>query len=458
MGCRCGRGEQALSHYGSPATLRSYENDLWLRFLERESPESLRYPMIRSEYGAKFSTPGAKSYEGIIIGAPAHHVDEQGDWVPCGDQLLIGNDGVYGLPHNSLRALPDGLAHRKLAWTPASIGVIENGRFKEIWIAEPHRIHGNTIIQNIGPVIHEILVEPWVLNDWYIIQDMPAVDGDALALEILIKGHGETGAPWAKDASGRYFNLDTMFLDGRYYKMIPLELLQSMSFPVIIDPEIYGGPECWVQRQSGSSFNDCRNGSVTSGANNLTSGRIGVNHPNASTWICARCAGKWVATTYSGTIISADVKMSCSSDPDNRNRNETLSFARADWQEYTCPALSLEFSPVKDRCRLATLGADLGTLSYYENTIGCTSPIGTYGAWFALNSGDITHLNNYYGLGDSRYLNWCLEPKNMHNGTDPAPTAGDAATLFMWLPQKGANGGPALRFNAEDVGFVWLVS
>jgi len=453
MGCRC-RNKPVIDKVSG---FHRSKNDPWVRFVEQQSPELLRWPMERNEYGAKFYLPDRGVYAGIISGAPEHFINERQDWEAISGTLHPMGDGAFGLRHRPFRVLHDRIQVERFTWTTASIGILANDKFRPLWKPGKPYVVGDKVISQIGPIRHEITVDRWSISDAYMIEEMPSVEGDALAVEILQSSPFVSGVPYMVGAKGGYHELKTKVIDGRYYKVVPLALLENLEFPVKVDPELGGGEECWIQRNSAISFEDCRWSTATSGGDSFNQLRVGVSRDGASAWTCARNAGKWNAIAYSGAIVTADVKWSCSQDRDGWNVNETYSFARTDWYEYSCPVIGGDAGLVKDRCKLSTLGADIGTQDYYLNTIGCTDP-GTYGAWFTLQAGDIAHLNSTWGLGSTRLLNYCIEPKNMHNGNDIVPNSGDIAQLWMWLQQKGSNGGPVLRFNAEGVGFIWLVS
>jgi hypothetical protein len=415
-----------------------------------------RYPMQKNSHGVRFNL-GRGDFGGLLANNVFHW--EHGEWQDVDPIAKPNRAGGFGWAHlPEMQIHPGGyLQKRELTYGIRSIGVMQRGEYRPKWRAGACGIDRNRLLQACGPYEVETTFDMGSTKQEILLPQMPAVDGDALVLDYFARGlvpPDRCGAkPVVVDALGREVPMQRWRTPWGKQESIPLDVLASLAFPVVLDPEICGGGLANWSAGANDNYASARATALSwNGA--ATTNELGQRYAASAgaDYNVNRHGNKLIATAYSGLITAAQIRMSCSAITRIPVTDDSWQFKQCDWDAWDPPDL-FTIENVFDCIRTSTEGALLGLNTYYYG-LGCSNIVGScvYGDYYDLTAADCTWLNSHNGLGGNLY--WGVMSEKEHDAT--APTTVDSCFMHT---SRGSICPTCLKFNeAAGGGWSWLVS
>lgn len=323
----------------------------------------------------------------------------------------------------------DGITYRL-----RSAGVMDGGVYTPLWVPGLSMVADNIFTQQVGPFIHQVRFHRFGYNDEFWLYEMPDLVGDKFAIQYDAVGLAPPDQcpcrPYLIDGGGEVHPVEKKRWEGGKFKLVDLALLEQLSFPVMIDPEITTADshDCWAQGYS-TSFSTAR--ATAANYNYHTQFRdvgmriqLGTGYYRIARWSLAMDA-----TGLSGTIENAKMKVDCYTNyfNDHTKINDYFMFKRYDGSAYDpCTNLTIAEN-IFDGVRDAPGETLLSSIDQHLE-IGCGSGTEDYTPWKNLNGDDITHLDTYDGLGNDLW--WGIMTKDDENAVD-GMSDGDAKMLTL---------------------------
>jgi hypothetical protein len=427
--------------------------------MERDAGDWLRRPMRRHQHGVEFNLGHGVTGGFRVSGMPQVHTWDGSEWVLPDYSPKLAHDGsVIFQPVSGVRWAGDtfhGQDGRAVALRSA--GVLDKGLYHPLWQAGPLHASPFLLRQTVGPFEHEVHVLQGSMRNDIIIHEMPTLPGgDALAFEFcadrMLPPEQCPCHPWYQDAVGHRADVTKLRWFGGRYEYIPLTNLEHLTFPVVIDPEVSTqdfqcSPFC--QSVFYAESHACAPPANAFAFVIATPYLIGQFHTmdEPSFYGTERVLGGWPSGTTCGIITSASVKMACYFT--GGGGTDDIYFKRAEADGHTCGA---------GDARLLFQSVDvLGTTKVGDmaelRTTGCSTVTPVYAPYYPLAADDITHLNTYFGFGNSsnKPLYYGLQSKDDNDETTAPWSLNDAKYIRVW---------PAVFLKYESVGsggYIWLV-
>lgn len=418
-------------------------------FLQKEIPEMRGLHMERRHNGFAFKRSESE-YDLVLSAAPAHYQDGR-YWKPIDRQPQPRNGG-FGFPWAKMGVNPDNeIFVGRSGYKLKSVGVFEGEKYIPLWQPEMLYAGIDSMVGHVGPFLYSLKYTEIGFSEELLIEEMPPLAyGDTLALEYdcigLLPPSQCKCKPWARDATGEIFYIGKKRKESGAgkFSMISLDLLSSMAFPVVIDPEISAVVDtCWSYG-SDASFSTAR--STSTGGHGFSAfDNVGIRYTGTTYWI-----GRWGlvfdSSGSTGTIETASLKMHCSTDAYSANINDAYVFKQCDWGAWLSCSNNTMYESMHDASRDSVKGATITTIFELLN-LGCGVTPRHYCPWANLLVGDVTHLNNNDGLGNNLYF--AIISEDDHNGYEGGLGADDAKMIYLGYQM-------VLRINARGH-FAWVI-
>jgi hypothetical protein len=416
--------------------------------------------MRRHRSGVEFNLGHGQTGGILVSSVPPVHAWDGSEWVLPDYSPKVAHDGsVIYRPLSAVRWAGDtfhGLDGR--AVTLRSAGVLDKSLYHPLWRAGPLHASPFLLRQSVGPFEHEIHISQGSMHSEIHIQEFPSLPGgDALAFEFcadrMLPPEQCPCHPWYQDAVGHRADVTKLRWLGGRYEYIPLADLERLTFPIVIDPEtstqdFQCSPFCQAVQYVDSHA--CTPPATAFPFVVTTPYLVGQLHTmdEPSFYGTDRVLGGWPSDVDCGPITSAEVKLACYQ-TGGAGVSDDIYFKRAEADGLTCGAGDARTLFQSVDVLGTTKVGDMGEL----RATGCSTVTPTYAPYYALAADDLTHLDNFYGFGNSmgKPLYYGLQSKDDNDEVAPPLALLDAKFIRVW---------PAvfLKYTAAGCGgYIWLV-
>lgn len=428
--------------------MASIAPDWWGHYPVRPIPNGFEFNLGHGVGGAILSTHNV------------HYWD--GRWKEMDDRPALDHSGGYGFPYAlKTRILPGGaILNGRNSYKLLSMGVRRGKDYVPVWKPGPLKVeHGARVVQSLGPYDVVTDFEACGRKQDILLPEMPPVDGDELVLEYAVENMLPPDLcpcnPIAIGGDGAHVPMHKWRIPGGRCEGIPLDVLASMRFPVILDPTVElaaAGP--WARGQR-CTYAAAR-GSASSWSGSTACTPLG-QYVSGDYYVYRHCQKVNCNALASTELNAVRLRASCCSTVLVADHDDTMQFSEADWKTWDPPDL-FTIENIYDLILSATKGADLWT-TYELQTAGCFPLVAdcVLGSWHSLSAADVTYLaTHHFDLASpSKYLYGGLLSKNDTNNTAPTgidavyTREGSATCGVLWeITYGGIAGG----------GWVWLIS
>ena len=419
-------------------------------FLENEIPEMRGLHMERRHNGFAFKRSEAE-YDLVLSAAPAHYQDGR-YWKPIDRQPQPRNGG-FGFPWAKMGVNPDNeIFVGRSGYKLKSVGVFEGENYIPLWQPEMLYAGIDSMVGHVGPFLYSLSYTEIGFSEELLIEEMPPLAyGDTLALEYdcigLLPPKQCKCKPWARDATGEVFYIGKKRKENGAgkFSMISLDLLSSMVFPVVVDPEINTGTDNCSSYGESTVFATARS-TAFGGSPDSAHRDVGIRLGGDSYYRIYRWGLLFDSSGSTGTIETAGIKIDCYTNPYSANINDAFVFKRCDWGGWLSCNNSGNYESMHDGARDAVRGVTITTIDRLI-AIGCESAKLNYCSWAKLLDGDVTHLNNNDGLGNNLYF--AIITDDDEDGYEGGMSDSDAKMLTLDYRM-------VLRINAKGH-FAWVI-
>ncbi len=399
-----------------------------------EVPELMGYPMKRLSHGFAWQH-SSKHYSALLVPVPIHYWEGR-NILPIDTAPKQGHDGSMIFPHTSgMGILPDNTFWgNEIKYKLRSAGVMVGDKYTPIWYPGLSMIEDNLFTQQVGPFIHQVRFHRFTYNDEFWLYEMPDLVGDKFAIQYDAVGLAPPDQcpcrPYLIDGTGEYYPVEKKRWGGGKFKLVDLDLLETLAFPVMIDPEIgiAGSHDCWAQGIN-SNFTTAR-ATSNNYAYHTQFRDVGIRIPVGQTdYRVARWSLAFDATSLSGTLENAKIKADCYTNyfSDHDKINDYFLFKRYDGSAHDPCTTQAIAENIYDGVRDAAGVTRISSIEQHMN-IGCGSSTDDYTPWKNLSGADVTHLDTYDGLGNDLWWGiMTLDDENAVGGL----SAGEAKMLTL---------------------------
>ena len=416
----------------------------------------MRYPVKSTPNGWAVKLPGRK-IGGVVTGRPIHYW--RNGWLPMNLTPERDHAGGYGYPFRpDFRIHPGGfMTLGDMTSGIRSMGVMRRGQYVPIWRPGSFSVGDALMKQALGP--YEVCTGMFdSAKQEIVLPHMPAIDGDDLVLDYWVDGMPPPERcpckPVALDAAGREIPMKKWRHERGRYESIPLAVLDSLAFPVVLDPETNDAG--WWAGGGNSSYAAARNTALSWGTQTCI--RLGQTYYVATgTYGLYRFAVKFNLNAYPVDDLSAAWMKGCcclTADLPLDDGTDAIMFSRADFVTWDPPDL-FTIENVFDLIRTSTHGATLWTPDEIVAAGCAATPNCGCSAYYPLDAADVTWINGTLAgkVSPNRYVRAGLDATGDHNNV--APTGIEC----VFHGHRAAICGPWFKFEqGAGGGWVWLIS